>query len=801
MTQNLRHAIRRLRAQPGTALLSVALLALAIGLTSATFTLIDALMLRPAPFRDPSTLARLGLGENAQSASVNIPTTLIKAWRSAEGFSAVHAVLQQPASFGTGEAQERVSGAFVTRGLIEELGAAPMLGRTFLSDEGGPGRDDVALISERLWRSRFGADPALVGTRVEMSGAQVLIAGVMPASFAFPFSQTRVWRPMDLDRPAGAAARPNVRGYAYVRVAPGVPREDAARMATVIADAVAPATADRRVFLRAISDGYLDTYSADTLRAGAAGVALVFFVLCVNVLNLTLSTLATRRREFAVCSVLGASRGRLLKQALWEQMLIGIGAAGVGLAAGAGLVALARTLLPVSILSRTLNPIDLDLRAVAAASVFSLLAVIAAGLIPAWIGTRPDGAPELQLLSRVATADRKSRRLVMGMLVGELALAVALCVGAGIQLRSFVNLLHEDRGFDADRLSTFEVSLPAPQFADGPSRYVAAEHLRATAAALTGIDGVALSYGSPPSRGILHFYDVRPDTPGAAPVKLEMNGYVVSPEFFQVFGVRILQGRALRAGDPPGTVLVSQSMAAALWPGESAVDRAFTFSNSRAFRVAGVTAEIRNPTLDPRQDQPEIYEPLFGDKGGTTASLGSASLDLTVRCGTVCPSLETVRAQLRAASPAALVYAGKYLRDDYAVALERPRAGSVIAIAFAGIGLLAVGAGLFAVLTRVAQQRQREFGIRLALGATPAALGRIVHATGLWIAAAGIASGVVLAVALGRALTAVQYQVDLTDSTTWTIVVAAMAATVFAASWRPARQASRVDPIVLLREE
>lgn len=793
MGQDFRHALRRLRTRPAAALLGVALLALAIGLTSATFTLVDALILRPAPFRDPGSLVRVAMGPTEQNASVNIRLPLIKAWRSAAGFAAVHAVVQYRASFGSGEDLLGVSAARVTPGLFDELGAAPLAGRMFVAGDGAPGRDDLAIISETLWRSRFGGDVTLVGRRIEMNGDLVRIVGVMPASFAFPFSQTRVWRPLDLDYPA-TIGRPNPSGYAYARVAPDVPREDAARMAAEVVHSADGRTAGQRVLLRSITDGSLDAYSSDSVKAGALGVALVFFVLCANVLNLTLSTLAARRREFALCSVLGASRSRLLWQAVWEQVVIGVGAAALGLAAGAALVSLARGWLPVSILSRTLNPIDLDIRAVAASSAFSIAAVIVAGLIPAWIGTRQDSAPQLQLSSRSATADRRTRRLTSVMLVAELALAVALCVGAGVQLRSFVNLLHDDRGFDADRLATFELSLPAASFA------AVAEQLRHAAEAVTGIDGATLSFGLPPSKGALHFYDVTPDRPGAAPVKLVINGYEVTPAFFPVFGVRMLEGRALQDGDTAHTVIISRSMATQLWPDTSAVGRTFTFSDGRAFVVVGVTAEIRNALLDPRRDEPELYQPLMAAANASSAG-DSRPVDLTVRCEHGCPALDLVRAQLKAASPAALVYAGHHVRDDYGVALERPRAGSVLAIAFAGIALLAVGAGLFAVLTRVALQRQREFGIRLALGATPAELRRIIHTSGFWIAGAGVGGGVILAFGLGRALTAVEYQVNLGDPLIWIAVMAAITATVLASSWRPARQVGRVDPIVLLREE
>jgi len=799
MMQDLRHAARRIRARPTAALLPALLLGLAIGLTAATFTLVDALILRPAPFQDAASLVQIGLGRSEQEFSVNIPIGTIQEWRQASGFSAVHAMMQQRATFGSGEEQLGVSGARITPGLFEELGAAPLLGRTFASGDGGPGRADQAILGEALWRTRFGGDPSLVGQSVEMNGSQVLIVGIMPGSFAFPFAQTRVWRPLDLAQPGPAPGRGAPSAYAYARLAPEVPRDDAARMATEVVHQADPTTVGRQVILRGVGEDMLDAYSAGTIRAGAVAVVLVFFVLCANVLNLTLASLAERRREFALCSVLGASRGRLLRQTLFEQMWIGASAAMFGVVIGTSLVAAARAWLPLSISSRTLNPIDLDLRSVIALAVFSTVAAVVAGALPAWLGTRHDPATELQAMSRGASLDRRSRRLTTSLLVGELALAVALCVGAGIQTRSFVNLLQDDRGLDVHALSVFEVSLTGVA-ADGAARHATAEHLRATAAAIAGIEGATVSSGVPPMRGMLYFYDVTAGDAGSVPVKLRMNSYSVMPDFFRTYGIRIVEGRGLLAGDGPGTVVVSRSLAEQVWPNQSAVGRSMRFSDGRAFHVVGVSGEIRNPMRDPRSDEPEMYEALVGSRAGAP-ELASASIHLTIRCAAGCPSLDAVRMQLRSASPSALVYAGTAVSADYAVALERPRAGTVVAVAFAAIALVAVAAGLFAVLSRVAWQRRREFGVRLALGATPADVRRLVRSSGLMVAAAGIALGAGLAILMGRVLSAVQYEVTLRDPLIWLVVVAMVAATVLASTLRPAREAGRVDPVTLLRAD
>jgi putative ABC transport system permease protein len=782
---DVRHAWRRLRARPGTAAVAVAMLAVAIGLSSAMFTVVDAFLLRPAPFTHPETLVRLGLGKSDDDFNVNLPLSLVAAWRRDAPFAAVHAIVQKQVRVGVGDAAIPVSSWRVTPGLFEELGARPLLGRTLTAADAQPGAEATATIAEALWRDVLGADAGVIGRRVEMDGAPVTIVGVMPASFAFPFWRTRVWRPLDVDHAAAS-----VRGYIYARLPVSTPRADVARLATAAAHALAPDTADTRLVMRPVADGLLDAYSAATVRVLGAGVTLVFLLLCVNVTNLMLARLGARRREFALCSVLGASRGRLLRQALCEQWLIGLAATLLGLALAAALVGIARVALPTSLLGGTLNPLDLDLRAVLATSGLSLLAVTIAGALPAILATRGPAAGSLRAVAPAATADRSARRLTTALIVVELALAVALSAAAGVQLRSFVHLLDEDRGLDADRLLTFAVA-PTPGQRAPRGAPVPAAALRSALDGLAGVDGVTVSNGTPPVNGALYFYDVTADLAGARPRRLVMHAYHVAPDFFPVYGVRLVEGRAFQNGDPADAAMISQSMAATFWPGQSAVGRTMRFDDGRIFRIVGVTREVRNSLLDPRDDMPELYHP-FAEASAVTVS---------VRCGRGCPAVDILAARLRSAAPGHSIGPAGRVRDAYSAALERPRAGTLVALTFAAVSLAAVGAGLFAVLTRAAQQRQREFGIRVALGASPADLRRLVHRGSVAIAVAGLAAGVALAWALGRLLTSVQYQVRSDDPLTWLVVSLVIGVTAAAAAWRPARQAMRADPVALLRAE
>ena len=796
MIDDIRQAFRRLRARPSTTAIATATLALAIGISVAMFTVVDALILRPAPFRNAETFVWLTVGTEGVEGigSVNLPIAVIRTWNERRAFESVHAVVQEPATFGTGESAETVGGARVTPGIFEELGVQPLIGRTFLNGE-ERAADDIVILSEGLWRSRFGADASIVGRRIEMAGASPVVVGVLPDAFRFPFFQTRLWRPFNLDQPARRTT-----GYAYARLAADVPRQDAFRTAANLVREMDPARSKARVGERPLG-ARLDSYSAGIIETLAAGVGLVFLLLCANVTILMLAAISARRQEFAVCSALGASRGRLLRQSLLEQLGIGVASSVAGLAAAAGLVLLAQRKLPADIVARTLNPVDIDLRAAAATVVLAVLAVVIAGVLPAWIGTSSRTTDSLRLTSRNATPGRRARTTTSLMLVTEIAFAVALTAAAGLQLRSFVNLLREDRGFDAGQLMVFQVSMPAAHFGDAASRFGYAEAMRSTLSGLPGIQGTVLSRGVPPSSGDLHFYDVMPDTPGAAPVNLRMHAYDVAPEFFGVFGVRVLQGRGFQPGDSSDATVISQSMAKALWPDRSGVvDRSFSFMG-RTFRVVGVANDIRNPIFDPREDDPEIYSPLLAPGAGATSAGVPAAVRLTVRCGTSCPPTETIRSRIKAVHPMALVNAGRRIADDYADGLSRPRAGAIVTSAFAAIALLGIGCGLFAVMSRLVQQRQREFGIRMALGATPADLRRLVHHRTFALAGIGLAAGTVVAWLLSRLMAAFWYGVEAADPLTWTGVVLLIGATTLIAGWRPARRAMRVNPVSLLREE
>jgi hypothetical protein len=372
---DVRNGWRRLIRQPRAVTGTVLLLTLAIGVTSAMFAVVDAFLVRPAPFRDPATLANLAVRDE-DGTFLNLDYASARAWRDSGVFeSVVPAVLNAPGQFDGPSGPVNRGGAYVTPGTFAILGVSPLFGREFAPGEGREGNDRYVLLSESVWREFFGADIAIVGKTIQVSETPLVVVGVMPAALRFPIRGEGIWRPLDLNAPTAEVAKR--RPIVYARRHANMPVTEVERLAT---DAVAGMLkTPGRVELRPFASGLLDDYSRESLTALAVGVGLVFLVLCANVTNLILARTSSRRQEFGVCTALGASRAQLLRQVFLENSAIGACATVLGLGLAFLLVEVAQRTLPEDLVWRTLNPLDLDLRAVGATSAPRVKAVLKAG--------------------------------------------------------------------------------------------------------------------------------------------------------------------------------------------------------------------------------------------------------------------------------------------------------------------------------------------------------------------------------------------------------------------------------------
>lgn len=781
LIDDLRHALRRLRSRSALAFLAVGMLALAISVTSTMFTVADHFVIRPAPFKDPSRLARIRMGTPSRE-SFYLKPEILGALSRSGAFVAVEGITQQGATYQAKSGLEQSGGAKVTPGLFAMLGVQPIMGRGFAPDD----PDDRVMISERLWRSAFGADAGIVGRVVMISNAPATIIGVMPAWFAFPYAEAKVWRPMNF---AGAAAeRDTVEVFA--RLAPGVSALEAEQAGTRAAGSLASFKPGYHIAVVSVTAGLLDEYSRTAIIALSGGVALVFLVLCANVANLILARTTQRRSEFGVASALGASRSRLMRQVFLENAVIGVLAAAAGLGASWLLTKSVLSIVPLSMATRTLNPVGVDLRAVSVASLLGFLATVIAGVPPAWIGTRVSAVESLRLNSRGSTDSRESRVWTRALLVGEVALATTLLVGAGLLTASFVRLTQIDPGIDTRSVMTAWVALPGFNYKDKTSIAPAAENLRAHAAAMPGISAVSLSFGMPPGGGALHFGDVTSDT-GRKAAGMIVSSQSVGPDAFQVFGIRILEGRSFEGEGAPDEVIVGRALATRLWPDASAIGHSFSI-DTQSYHVIGVAAEVQSSLSDPSADIPEFYERFQPGQ--------SRQLMLGMRCAGVCPTVESVRTWIRSAGAGFLISSVDSLQDRYNAQFDKPRAAATLGLIFAALALLASAGGLFSVLTYAVGQRRREFGVRVALGARPTQLQFLVLRDGLIIAVAGLVLGGVSAWMTSRWLASLLYGAASGNVLVWVAVVATLFVTTGLAAWRPARAASKADPIALLRE-
>jgi putative ABC transport system permease protein len=789
--QDTRYSARVLGANPAFSLAAIGMLAVGIGVTTAMFTVVDALILRPVPFHAPEQLAHVWMG-NDRGGRGTVAPAVLRAWRESPAFlGAESADVTTAVVEATGALTTRRI-ARVTPGIFELLGGVrPVAGRLFDSTEGRAGADDRVLLGEPAWRALFNGDPSIVGQRIRLDGEPVTVVGILPASFRFPAWDTALWRPIDFDSPPPALRA--ARATAYVRFAPDVPREDALRMATDAARAAHAENADLRPWVFPLAGFHFDVsaYPRHAVSLLTGGVLLVFLVLCANVCSLLLARVTARRREFSMRGALGASRGRLIRQALVESGVIGAAAVVVGVAVAWGLVSAARALLPDAFLLRTLNPLAIDLRALGVTSIAGVAATLGIGLLPAWLGTRVNAGDSLRISDRGGTEGRGARAVTRTLLVAEIALACALLAGATLLVRSFMNLTAADRGLDAAGVATLTMSLPETAFPDAGARRAAAQAIEDRLRQLPSVQQIAWSYGLPPSGGAISFGDWVSDLPDAPPVNMLIEHIWVGPEFFSLYRIPLLRGRTFEASDGRDAVIVGERLAAALWPGVDPVGRTFR-RDKQQYQVIGVARETHYPTLDATADRPEFYQ--------RHAGVGSYA-SLSLRCGSNCPDPAVLRRHVADVHPRVQVHEAGPLEAVYLEQQAVPRATAALGVAFAAVALLAAAGGLFSVLSYAVGRRRREFGIRAALGAAPAQLRRVVIRDGLAVALAGLTLGALLAALLSRGLAWLQYGVTPGDPLSLVTVAGTIGVTTLLAAWRPARAAARVDPARLLREE
>ena len=786
-TQDLRYAVRTLWRRPGEAATVAAMLALGIGLTTAMFTLVDAVILRPVPFAQPEQLANLWM-RGKTGGRITVLPEVLDAWRHSGVFTGVEAANPDTAVL-------EVNGAFATRGLARVTpglfamlgGVHPLRGRLFDVGDGDAGEGRV-LLSADLWRTLYQSDKGIVGKSILVNNESVTVVGVLPADFRFPVWDTQLWRADAFSASRGTGTTLQL-PRAFVRFAPGIPREDALRIAMTTAQAVDATTKNQWPSAEPVVRP--DAYYTRAVPVLAIGVLLVLAVLCANASSLMMASLTSRQREFALRTALGAARHRLIRQALLESAWVGVLAIAGGAVLAWALLVLSRGLLPEAMFVRTLNPLDIDVRALLVTSLLGVSATLLTGLLPAWLGTRVKANASMRVSDRCSTETREARWMTRALLVGEIALACTLLIGATLLVRTFVNMTGAERGLDSSGITVADLWL-LDIVEDSGARAAIMLDMEHRVRSLAGVEQVTWSRGTPPIGGSFSWGDFTGQGPGGRTVNLDpVRHYAVSAQFFEMFGIELLRGRTFEPSDRIEDAVLGEQLARLLWEDADPVGRSFTFSK-RQYRVVGLVQEVHYPSLEARLDAPEFYVP-FIDLGG--------QVSLSVACSERCPNEAQIRHALMTAHPAVRVATVRSLEAQFNEQLARPRAAATLASTFAVVALLAAAAGLFSVLTYAVNRRRKEFGVRTALGASPASIRHLVMRDGLLVTGLGILLGVLAGASLSSTLSALQYGIGVTDPVSSLLVASLLAITALLATWHPATKAVRADPVLLLKDE
>lgn len=798
LTQDIKYALRQLLIRPGFTMVAAITLAIGIGANAAVFSVVEAVLLRPLPFRDPDRLVFVWEHNVPRGVDRNVanPANFV-AWRErSRSFEAIGAFAAHDVNLSDGGEPERVAGAVVTGDLFPLLGAVPVAGRSLAAADARPDSPDVAVISAGLWSRRYAADPSAVGRAVMLNGRPTTIVGVMPEGFTLP-PGTEIWIPYAITeswRTAGGRWL-----FPVARLAPGVDVAAAGAEMQAIASTLEREFPDRDAGWT-VTVAPLRPDLVRDVRAGVlvlmGGVVLLLLVACANVANLLLARSLGREREIALRLSLGAGRMRIVRQLLVE---------GIVLAAAGGALAILLALWTIAILG---SSAPLEIRQVAAVTLnrtvllFMLGVTVASALlfslVPAWQAARPSLLPALREGTAGSGVGRRRRRLASLLVVSEVAAAIVLLVGSALLLRSYDRLSRVGPGFDPRDVVTFEVALPSSLYRE-PERQ--ARFFADAAGALARIPGVeaagAISW-VPFSAGSRTSFTL-PDRPapavGQEPVA---NVRMITPDLFRAMGIPLLRGRAfqdLDAEGRPDVVIVSEGMARRYWPGEDPVGKRVHMPWFRDLdaEVVGVVADVRLRSLDEAPG-----ETLYWPNAQSPYSAMTFMIRTPLPVRTLLPQAKAAIAKLDPALPLGRVQG---LEQVVGNQLDRSRFTLVLTATFGILAGLLAAVGIYGVIAHSVHERRAEVGVRVTLGATPSDLIRLVLGNALLLAGSGTLLGFAAAAAGTRMMRGVLYETSPADPLAYAGAAALVLAVAILAGGIPARRAARIDPIQALRCE
>jgi predicted permease len=799
---DLRYALRSLGKTPGFCLIAIATLALCIGANSAIFSVVNAILLKPYPWPSSdrlvyvyNTYPLMGL----QNAGVSIPDYLD---RKAGVSGIADATIYNSASFNLasdGE-PERIIGLNASPSLFSTLQTPAALGRVFHESEAEPGNERVIVLSHTLWKNRFGADPAIVGTTLRLNTQVYTVIGVMPEGFYFPTPRVQAWVPFAF---TPALKSDNERGNEYstmiARLKPGATLEGVQRDLDAIQARNAERLTDSAEFWKTAgfggrATGFLEQ-NVSNLRGMLwlvqAGVAAALLIGCANVASLLLARAMARERELAIRAALGAGRARLMRLLLTESLLLFLAGGALGLVVAWWSVD-ALGSLGLSTLPRGFD-VKLDPSVFGFTLLCSLLTGLAFGALPAWSASRGDAAAALKEAGTRGSAGRRTTFLRAALVTGEIALAVMLLSTAGLLVRSFQRLQQENPGFSPGGVITAQLALPAAKY-DQPAKRIA--FADATLARLRSLPGVTaagltnvLPFSGNNSQGSYSLPDVT--LPPGAPLPHGQQRQV-DPGYFQALGLSLVRGRLFTDSDTATTqkvVIIDKVLADKYWPNQDPVGKRLD-----AAIIIGVVAPIKFQSLEEEVKKETYYFPFAQQTVNNLILVVKTSGDPTVLTA-------SVRAAVRASDPEQPVYDVKTMQQRMDEVAQTRKAPMVLLSLFSGVALLLAVLGVYGVLAFSVAQRTAEFGVRIALGAQSADIAALVLHQGARLVLLGIVAGLAAYLALSSLVGKLLYGIAATDPLTLAIAPVLLALTAFVACFLPARRATKVNPMVALRSE
>jgi putative ABC transport system permease protein len=813
--KDLRFAVRQLFKQPGFTLVAVGTVALAIGATTAVLSLVNGLLVRPLPYREPQQLVLLlqhFKSQNLERIPVSPPEFKDYETR-AHSFEKLGAFGYTNFNLAGEDRPERVAGATVTAGVLPLLGVSPIKGRFFEPEECTLGRDDVVIISARLWERRFNSDPQIVGKQLLLNGKSFTVVGVMPASFDFPLQlfnlgnggqfggRAEIWKPLAFTDDQMKARFS--RSFTIVgRLAPGM----------LVAQAQAEIDTISAQMCREHPDNYMQDggFGGDVLSLQNLAVAgmrpallillgavfLVLLIACANLTTMLLARAAAREREIAIRVALGASRLRLLKQVFTESVLLALIGGAVGVVLALWGVELLKIIGAQTV--PRLREVNVDLAVLGVTLAICVGTGIIFGLAPGLASARPELTEALKEGGRSSTQGTRRNRLRNGLVIAEVALALVLLTGAGLLIKSFVRLQNVNPGFNPRNALTFEISLPKMQYPDDASIVRFNNEAQRRIAALPGVQAAGFTTILPLAGTNSDWsFAIEGQPPNENSPSPDEEKRQVSPDYFRALQTPLIKGRFFSQADKadaPLVMIVNQAFAKKFWPNQDALGRRVTFGDPKKdpkwITVVGVVGDNRHFGLD-IDPKPEMYVPFAQQAYFTTIYVVRSNKNPRIL-------IPAIQREIRAIDSAVPVANVRTFENVIADSVAPRRLSVVLLGVFAVVAVLLASVGIYGVMSFLVIQRTHEIGVRMALGAQRGDVLKLVLSRSLKLVSAGTIIGLVVALMSTHTLRSLLYSVSAFDVTTFVLVTILLGAVALAASYLPAMRATKADPIIAL---